>query len=1117
MSLFRILATVGCSTLAAVCLQAFPQPACADDAWDLEFFEKRIRPALIRHCYECHSSVSAELKGGLRLDSRNGIRTGGETGPAVVPGQVEESLLISALRHESFEMPPDRKLSDAVIANFVTWVESGAFDPRDRPATSDEVAERSWQAQLESRRDWWSLQPVRKLDVASAKGGGWSDHTVDQFIEAKLKHAGLAAGQEAEPLVLLRRLSLILTGLPPTTDELAEYEAQVAHNPPKAYSGLVDRLLESPHFGERWARHWMDVVRFSETHGYEWNHEIRDAWQYRDYLIRAFNDDLGYDQFVREHIAGDLLEFPRINDNLHINESVIATAFWRFGELGHDNCIRFPEIRFDALDNQIDTVTKAFQAMTVACARCHDHKFDAISTRDYYALAGILESSRNVVQTVSTPGRIRFHAEQLLFLRAEIRKQVADTWLAALDDVPDAILTALEVQPVSSDDDLESASPLVKQLARDDVAMEEPVSILQRVAARPTDIDVVEAWTEARAAYRQEHTARQEFNAENFEPWFTVGGNEPGNWQVLGLGPGDQLRPPGEFVVAVTGDEAIAAVLPGGVHTHWLSSQLNGTVRSPWMPGNRRFGSLLFLGGGLSLVRSVVDSCTLNEFAGGGLEYLSNDTLQWRTYPTRENEEHRAFLELTTKSDNVRWPDRPGRAGKDEALLQSPRSWFSVVQAVVHDCEEKPRPPLSHLQPLFEGPDAVQAADVAKAFQKVCRKAVADWKRGRASDDDVRWINWALTAGLLPNTTQGHAELQRLVQDYRQVESTLPASQVIAGMADHGSGFDSPVLVRGNPAVLGPPEPRRYLEVVTGSRSPLKTNGSGRRELADLITNEHNPLTARVMVNRVWHHVFGAGLVRTPDDFGHLGDLPSHPELLDFLAHHFVQKGWSIKTLIRRIVSSRTFRQSSVSTAAGRKVDPDNRLLHHFPVRRLDAEAIRDTILAVSGRLDRRQFGPSIHPFRAEAKDHRKLYIGPLDGDGRRSLYVKVTRMEGPRFLELFDRPELTETRGRRDRTNVPAQALALLNDPFVVAQSRFWGEALATRSDEIPADRMEHVFRRTLGRSPRNHERDRVLAFVDRIAELHGVTSADIPSSPEIWQDVAHVMYNMKELIYIQ
>ncbi|MCH2202465.1 MAG: PSD1 and planctomycete cytochrome C domain-containing protein [Fuerstiella sp.] len=1096
-------------------LSVFAPVGRSDIPQGLELFEKRIRPVLIQHCYECHSSAARELKGGLQLDSRDGIRRGGDTGPAVVPGNVSESLLIEALQHESLEMPPDSRLSDSIISDFVKWIQRGAPDPRDQPPGPDEVADLSWQLMLESRRDWWSLADVVEPSVPKSGDHFWSDHPIDRFIQVRHHDAGLMPARDAEPHVMLRRLSLILTGLPPTPMEVTEFESLMAVDPGNGYEILVEQMLESPHFGERWARHWMDVVRFAETHGYEWNHEIRDAWQYRDYLIRAFNDDIPFNQFVREHIAGDLLESPRINPELHINESVIGTAFWRFGELGHDNCVTFPEIRYDALDNQIDTLTKAFQATTVSCARCHDHKFDAVSTRDYYALVGVLESSRQVVQTIDTPDRIRDHVQQLRSLKKEIREQLADEWLRSLSNVDGLILDVL--RPGLDTAVQTSAAALAHQLAGGEIEMEDPSSVLKRMTGIDTEKAVHTVWRETGAAYRKAQFDRAEFNARNFERWWSFDRENAYGWSAAGLGSHDQLSHAGEYVVALTDDSVVATVLPTGIYTHLLSSRLNGTVQSPIMPGDHKHVSVRFLGGGLSMIRPVVDSCALNEYVGGGVEYLSDDQFQWQTYPTRVDESHRAFLELTTKSDNVRWPDRPGMAGNDEALLQSPRSWFGVVDAVVHDCNEPPQAELGHLLRLFDAPEPKDLSDVVSIFRDVCTDAVAGWKAGITTDEDVRWIHWMLSVELLPNSMQRNPDLDRLVRKYRDAERKVPLPRVVAGMADHGTGFASPLLVRGNPVTPGPLEPRRYLEVVTGTRRPFDSRGSGRLELAELIASAKNPLTARVMVNRVWHHLFGAGLVRTPDDFGRLGERPSHPELLDYLASGFVNNGWSVKRLIRRIVTSRTFRQSSVSTAQSTDVDPENRLLHHFPVRRLEAEAIRDTILAVTGSMNRTQFGPGIQPFRPEPKEHRKLFSGPLDGNGRRSVYLKITRMEGPRFLELFDMPDQTATRGRRDRTNVPAQALALLNDPFVIEQSEIWGKVLAAREDVSVVDRINHLFVQSLARSADCSEQNRMLGFVNQLADLHGVTPENILSSSAIWQDVAHAMLNMKELVYVR
>src|SRR5262245_12449329 len=389
--------------LAALCASAAgllaPAHAAADDP-GVDFFEKKVRPVLVEHCYKCHSAEAKKPKGGLLLDSRHGLRQGRHAGPARVPGKPNDSRLVKAVRYqdEALKMPPKGKLPDAVIADLEAWVTMGAPDPRDKPSSATTAA--TWEEMLRTRRQWWSLQPVRKSDVPAVRDVAWPDGPVDRFLLAKLEEAGLTPAEPADRRTLVRRLSLVLTGLPPTPEEV---EAFVRDESPTAYEQLVDRLLASPHFGERWARHWMDVVRFSETHGNEWNYEVHHAWRYRDYLIRAFNEDVPYDQLVREHLAGDLLPRPRWNRAEQFNESVIGTAFYRFGEANHDDCIALRQIGFDLADNQLDTLTKAFQATTVACARCHDHKLDAISTRDYHGLLGILRSSRLVSHTIDAP------------------------------------------------------------------------------------------------------------------------------------------------------------------------------------------------------------------------------------------------------------------------------------------------------------------------------------------------------------------------------------------------------------------------------------------------------------------------------------------------------------------------------------------------------------------------------------------------------------------------------------------------------------------------------------------------------------------------------------------
>jgi hypothetical protein len=519
----------------------------------------------------------------------------------VVPRMVENSLLIAAIRHESLEMPPDKKLPERVIADFVKWVQMGAPNPGDGPPLAEEVAEDSWQSMLRARGNWWSLQPVHASQPPVLEDNNWSDRPIDRFILARLREAELEPATSAGASTLLRRLSLVLTGLPPSIDGVQRFADQRVRQPDEAYARLVERLLDSPQYGERWARHWMDVVRFSETHGYEWNHEIRDAWRYRDYLIRAFNADVAYNQFIREHIAGDLLDPPRVNDQLGINESVIGTAFWRFSELGHDDCDIYPEIRYDALDNQIDTLTKAFQAMTVSCARCHDHKLDAISTANYYALVGILESSRPVVQTLDLPQTIAAQHRVLKKLKQDIRLNLGERWLDATTQLDQIIVAALVAD--SGDDEVPPAvNALAKQISRQEVPVEDPVHVLQRfvsgasASVDSSDSDIAgkttKIWQRLKQEYHAEQAARAQFNADNFAAWGTFCQGEPQGWQSMGMGLSEQACRPGEFVVAVEGDTVVSEVLPAGVYTHLFSDRPNGTLHSPWLPTERKYLSV---------------------------------------------------------------------------------------------------------------------------------------------------------------------------------------------------------------------------------------------------------------------------------------------------------------------------------------------------------------------------------------------------------------------------------------------------------------------------------------------------------------------------------------------
>ncbi|HET6880073.1 MAG TPA: PSD1 and planctomycete cytochrome C domain-containing protein [Pirellulales bacterium] len=1115
----------------------------ADEAGD-EFFEKRIRPLLVEHCYECHSAGAKKLGGGLRLDDREGWLVGGESGKAIEPGKPDDSLLIQAVRYadNGVQMPPKGKLPAAALADFEAWVKLGAPDPRVKAPTASTAAASSpatWEETLRVRRNWWSLQPVVEPPVPQPKRSDWSRDPLDGFILDRLEAEGIPPAEAAPPETIARRLSLVLAGLPLAPSRIAAFTDESERiGADAAVERLVDELLASLHFGERWARHWLDVVRFTETHGNEWNYEVHHAWRYRDYLIRAFNADLPYDQFVREHIAGDLLPKPRRNAQEGVNESVIGTAFYRFGEVNHDDCIDLREIGFDLADNQIDTLTKAFQATTVACARCHDHKLDAVSMQDYYALLGIVRSSRMVSQTIDAPDANELALAQLRQIKREMRPELAALWNNDAQQIPRYLQTArakrandLGAQQPSVDLDGARLEKWLTAVAVANAPLEDVLEPYRRLAAVGEDVAAFQAaWQELSDQYAEQDRQRSDFNQSQFTTYVDFSRGAGTDWQVGGQGLRDGPVHSGEFVVAPEGDVLVKAVLPAGCFTHVLSEKLNGTLRSSVLPPGKTHISFLVMGQRSSALRLVSNNCQLNY---KNYRALTSDNWQWITFaPPPDRDSLRTYAELMTMFDNPKFPDQLSALGGDSAnyklpwdkAAENPRSYFGVRRAVLHDGPEPPRPELSHMRRLFAGPTPANLADVESRYAAILGQALVAFGQNTVESDDVPWLEAFLTRGLLSNQRSASPRLASLADQYRQVEASLVLPRIVPGVADGGAGYDQPLFARGDCKRPGEPVPRRFLEVLSKSENlpaSFAAGGSGRLELAERIANPANPLTARVMVNRVWHHLFGSGLVRTVDDFGHLGDLPSHPELLDYLAARFVADGWSVKRLIRAIVLSRTFRATNQPSELATDRDPQNRLLSHYPARRMEAEAIRDSILAASGRLDRALYGMSVQPYRERENADRRLFPGPLDGAGRRSVYIKCTLMEAPKFLGVFNLPGGKTAQGRRDVTNVPAQALTLLNDSFVVEQADFWAGRLIENSAASPGERIDGMFNVALGRLPTAEERARFEQAAYRLAELHASaggqnTTTELLKNRAVWKDLAHAMFNLTEFIYV-
>lgn len=982
----------------------------------VEFFEKRIRPVLAERCYRCHNSTDA-ARGGLALDHRTGLLKGGRSGPALVPGDSQRSLLLRVIRHEidGQRMPAeDGKLDAKTIDDFAVWIDGGAHDPRDAPPSADDLRSAlRWETIRDRRARWWSWQPLAKADPARP--------AIDTYIDRKLAAAGLEAAPQADRFTLIRRATYILTGLPPTPDEI---NAFVADQRPDAYERLIDRLLASSAFGERWARHWMDWVRYADSHGSEGDPAIPNAWRYRDYLIRALNADVSLAQLVREHVAGDLIENPRIDEATGIVESRIGAAQFRFVQHGFAPTDALEEqVRF--IDNQIDVVTKAFMGLTVSCARCHDHKFDAISQKDFHALYSTLVTARPASISIDTDARRDHELASLRRLKAEIRRQLVESWLRRLRN------PAL-------------ATGWGDQAGKD--ALDDPLHPLHYWNhGLPGTPEV--SWETSRARWKASVRRRR---SRETSPRALLD-----DWIHHGRGVAQGKTPAGEFHIEPDGDAILSGVLPSGIYSHLLSDKHRGVLMTPRLVFDMKAIWVRVRGDGGAKVRYVVHG-----YPRGGTVYpihtVNGGRERWVKFDLSYWNGESGYIEATTSPD-----------GAVEGDHGAQRSWFGITDIVFvsrddEDRRETPRDEIAdHLTPLLgNDPESPGSEGRIAHHLAALRRCVRAFATGAMSDDEARFLDAHVRYGLLPSTLAELPDLRSLVESYRVLERSIPVPRRVPGAVEEPS-FDQPLFVRGDHGKKGDPVPPRFLESL--DPAPYDTDTPARIQLAEDLVDDGNPFTARVLANRTWHHLFGRGIVATTDNLGHLGTPPTHPDLLDQLAHRLKDADWSLKSLIREIVMSRAFRRGTGYADAR---DPDNRWLARFSTRRLEAEAIRDGLLATSGRLDRTAAGP------------------PVGGHSpRRSVYVRVKRNDLDPFLSVFDAPAPHTTHGRRAATNVPAQSLTLLNGTFAAAQARAWAERiLKDRSLTSDEQRLDAMFLQGLGRRPTEAERRAFRSFAEGI-----------------------------------
>ena len=1120
---------------------------------DLEFFENKVRPLLVEHCYECHSANAETLEGGLRLDSRASILAGGDTQEAVVPGHPDQSLLIDAIEYgDLYEMPPANKLPEATVAIFRDWVQRGAPWPEEELKNGPAVPELF---DLQKRKsEHWAWQqlldpPLPEVYDASCV------QPLDRFVLAKLEGSGIQPAPAAEPHTLLRRAYFDLIGLPPPREVVVAFEAEPTA---EAFSAVIDQLLNSPQFGERWARHWLDLMRYAETRGHEHDYILPNAWQYRDYVIRAFNTDVPYDQFVTEHLAGDLLDPPRMNPEKRFNESILATGFWYLGEWIHSPVdIRKDET--DRFDNAIDVFGKTFLGLTVACARCHDHKFDAISQEDYYALAGFLQSSGYRQVRFDTLDHNRSVARQLQELRrsagAQLAEQEALKRLASSHQMEALLLAATEavaagILPAQKNASVGRQVPiaLVAANASEEVYLRRLTDIASR---RGLSVNTLMPWLAEliKASTNPQHPLHGLASAATNPPsQKAVKLDEPevetwsfpkrsrvvvdfDNTDVAWLADGPafsagplrrgEVLPSGDGMKAIAGivDRGHARLFPqladlqlaGGVEGDPRKLLEDPSEKDDWVerPGRvlrtptveLRGGKLFYLVRGAAKVQVVIDS---HRLLVGPLHFESIMTIDhseewgWVEHDLTPYVGHGVHVEFSPNGD---WP----------------LEIYMVVEG-----EEMPSLPLSNealtvsaALPASDGAEKMArnyAALIVESLTRLAENNLSDSAAHRAV------AFWAIRQEQLWPSKRADA-ISTTLAEYRQqsselMQKLLRQSSTAPAIWD-GVSENERLLIRGNSRTPGQLVERRLLTAIASRNQPVIQDGSGRLELARRLFASDNPLPSRVMANRIWHHLTGRGIVPSLDNFGVLGQEPTHPELLDHLASRFIDHRWSIKAMIREVMLSRTYQMSSRGSAAGDKLDPQNLLLHRMPVRRLQAEAIRDSMLSLAHRLDLQQFGPSVPIHLTDFMNGRGRpeESGPLDGAGRRSIYVSVRRNFLSPMMLAFDAPQPAGPVGRRNVSNVPAQALILLNDPFVLQQARLLAKHLI---DAEPDDdrRIERMYVEAFARPPDAREAAAARQFLALQASQHEAIEED--AQREAWADLCHVMFNLKEFIFL-
>ncbi len=1097
------------------------------DAEREQFFESRIRPVLVEQCFECHAETSKRVKGGLKLDSAAALAAGGDSGAVLIAGDPEASLLIKALRHTDpdVQMPPKGMLSEVVVADFAEWVRQGAYFP----GASTQAPGSSVKALIDyTRSDHWAFQPMSRPEPPQVQDTQWPHNEIDHFVLANLEQAGIRPAGEIDKRAWLRRASFDLTGLPPTPEELERF---LADKDEGAWERAIDALLAKPQYGERWARHWLDLARYADSNGLDENLAMGNAWRYRDWVVSAINRDLPYDQFVQQQLAGDLLVPEEGGEQAA--EPLAATGFLVLGPkmLAEQDKAK---LVIDVVDEQIDVLTKAFMGLTVACARCHDHKFDPVSQRDYYALAGIFKSTKSLANT----DFVSRWNEQPLATPGERRQR--EDWEKAVQESTQSIDRELERQraQVLARWEHDLARYLIEGLVR---SRELVLFEAEAFAKSNLIVDTMQWGSPEEPIVRTGNGEALQYAEYEFEIAY------PGEYELFVRYAAEEQRPVrllvGEVAIAEkacatpTGSwnligqrwsvQGRAELVPG---KHRLRLERSGNLPHidayAWLPARAPAaasqapadGDGDFDGGDQDLAEAHADVSTCEMEPTGqplSVELVDRFALRIAKAFSRHDPVLGPFIEF------ARLPSE-GFADLAADLAPMLREEHAKGQFAIN----------SALQGLLQAPAPKDLGELAARYQTVFGLIAEEWRALRKKDDKAEKLpdadHEAVRELLIGRdgvlmaaqeqierafTAEGLAKLAQLRAAHQTLQAREPRKAPLALAVSEAKVEDLPVHIRGSHLKLEDKAVPRGVPTVlanTVTGPAFLPQQSGRLEFARWLTAPEHPLTARVMVNRVWRGHFGRGLVETTSNFGVRGEMPTHPELLDWLARSFVADGWSLKRLHKRIMLSAAYRMDSIPSEQALAKDPENRQLSRMNRRRLEAEAVRDGMLAVAGKLDLSVGGSLLRAGNGDyvtndQSGNSENYTAP-----RRSLYLPLIRNAIFDLFSTFDYPDPGMAMETRSSTTDANQALLLMNSPLALEASAGLAQQLLARADWSEEQRIQAAWLRAYARPATDAEVMRVRVW------LVDASAKSPEGAQDAWQALCQMLFASNEFLHL-